>query len=65
MPLGAYAGIEGDTLSMVAIVTAADGSRAVRQEAQGRRSEAARIGESVAHLLLEHGADEILRASRS
>ena len=61
MPLGAYARIEGDNLSMAAVVIAADGSRAVRQEAQGRRTDAARIGESVARLLLEHGADEILR----
>jgi hydroxymethylbilane synthase len=65
MPLGAHARIDGDHLSIEAVVITADGSRVVRQRAEGRRAGAARIGESVARLLLEHGAEEILRSSRT
>ena len=65
MPLGAHARIKGDHLSIDAVVIAPEGSRVVRESAQGRRADAARIGESVARLLLEHGAEQILRGSRS
>ncbi len=65
MPLGAYARIEGDDLFVAAVVMGADGAAAVRQEARGRRTDAERIGKSVARFLLERGAEEILRASRT
>ena len=56
MPLGAYARIDGNDLSIDAVVIAPDGSRAVREYATGPRADAARIGRAVAQLLVESGA---------
>jgi hydroxymethylbilane synthase len=62
MPLGAYARIEGDSLTLTAVVIAPDGSRIIREEQRGRRAEAASIGQSVADALLKQGAAAILGA---
>jgi hydroxymethylbilane synthase len=62
MPLGAYARIEGADLVIDAIVVAPDGSRIVRADARGARADAATVGQSVAALLLERGAREVLGA---
>jgi hydroxymethylbilane synthase len=60
MPLGAHALIEGDQLTVSAVVIAPDASRVVRAHATGRRAEAARIGAEVADRLLSGGAADIL-----
>lgn len=60
MPIGAYAAIDGDRLRLTAIVIALDGTRSVRAEAEGPRSDAQAIGERAATQLLEDGAGEIL-----
>ena len=60
MPLGAYAQIAGDHLTVTAVVVAPDGRRAIRDHAQGHRKDAAAIGESLAQALLDHGAGDII-----
>jgi hydroxymethylbilane synthase len=66
-PVGALASpAEGETLSLVAVVVALDGSRAVRGHAHGPRAEAAGLGARLGAQLIADGADEILaEASRA
>ena len=60
-PIGALATPEdGDTLQLVAVVVALDGSRAVRAHARGPRERAAALGASVGAQLLADGAGDIL-----
>src|SRR5438874_6052095 len=60
-PIGALATPEdGDTLQLVAVVVALDGSRAVRGHARGPRERAAALGASVRAQLLADGAGDIL-----
>jgi hydroxymethylbilane synthase len=64
-PVGALATPgDGDTLDLVAVVVALDGSRAVRGQAQGRRADAAALGARVAEQLIADGAGEILAEAR-
>lgn len=62
MPIGAYATVDGDHLSVVAIVVSPDGARAERAHTSGRTSDPAAVGAAAADQLLEAGADEILDA---
>jgi hydroxymethylbilane synthase len=60
-PVGALATpAVGGTLELVAVVVALDGSRAVRGQGQGSRSEAAALGARVGEQLIADGADVIL-----
>jgi len=64
-PIGALASPEhGDALSLVAVVVAVDGSRAVRGHARGTRAEAAALGARLGAQLIADGADEILLEAR-
>ena len=60
MPIGAYASVEGATITVAAIVIALDGSREVRASAAGPADDPATIGIQVADALLARGADTIL-----
>jgi hydroxymethylbilane synthase len=60
MPIGAYARVEGRTISVAAVVIALDGSRDVRASAAGSADEPAAIGIQIADALLARGADTIL-----
>jgi len=60
MPIGAYASVEGATITVAAIVIALDGSREVRASAAGPADDPAAIGIQVADALLARGADTIL-----
>jgi hydroxymethylbilane synthase len=60
MPIGAYAAVDGGSLTLTAIVLSLDGTRAVRAESRGAVHEAARVGTAVAEDLLSRGAAEIL-----
>ena len=60
MPIGAYATIEGRSLSVAAIVVSPDGARAERADTSGDASDAATVGAAAAAQLLEQGADAIL-----
>jgi hydroxymethylbilane synthase len=60
VPLGAYARLEGDTLSLRAFVARADGSAVLR--AEGRGAVAEDLGRRVADDLLRRGARELMQA---
>jgi hydroxymethylbilane synthase len=69
MPLGAYAKVSGDTMSLVAIVTSIDGTRRAQARTQGRASDPAGLGAAAAERLIETGGaqilDEVRRAQAS
>jgi hydroxymethylbilane synthase len=60
VPVGAHAVVDGDALTIHAIVSSPDGKKLVKRDAAGLVSEAARVGERLGHELLEAGAGEIL-----
>jgi hydroxymethylbilane synthase len=60
MPIGAFATVEGETLTLAAIVIALDGSREVRASASGSIHEPGALGIRAADSLLARGADTIL-----
>jgi hydroxymethylbilane synthase len=60
MPIGAHAEVEGDTVSMSAIVLSLDGAQALRAESRGPANEAATVGATAADDLISQGADSIL-----
>ena len=62
VPIACYAELEGDQLYLRALVGEPDGSRMLRCEMRGVRTDAEKLGISVAENLLAQGADEILRA---
>jgi len=64
MPIGAYARIEGDRITVTGVVVAPDGSRSARAEVSGPAHEARDTGARAAAALLARGADAILDEAR-
>jgi hydroxymethylbilane synthase len=64
VPLGAWARTERDEFILEACVCSVDGSQYVRQRAAASPEQAAALGEHVARLLLESGAQSILEEVR-
>jgi hydroxymethylbilane synthase len=60
MPIGAYADVSGDALTLVGIVLSLDGAQVLRAESRGPMSEAIAVGNAVAEDLLAQGAAGIL-----
>jgi hydroxymethylbilane synthase len=60
MPIGAHAAIDGNSLTLTAIVLSLDGERAIRAESRAAARDAARAGMAVAEDLLSRGADAVL-----
>ncbi|WP_144633241.1 hydroxymethylbilane synthase [Bordetella genomosp. 13] len=60
VPLAAFARVQGEQLSLRALVASPDGTRIVRAEGQGAVARAADIGADVARQLLDDGAQDIL-----
>lgn len=60
VPLGAWARMERGELVMEAVVCSADGAQYVRQKASALPDQAAQLGERMAQLLIEGGAQSIL-----
>jgi hydroxymethylbilane synthase len=60
VPMGAYARVEQGELVMDACVCSIDGTHCVKQHAAASAEQAAQLGEHMAHLLLEAGAQPIL-----
>jgi len=60
MPIGAHAAVSGDTMELIAVVIAPDGSREARATVRGARAGAAALGRQVAERLLAEGAGDIL-----
>jgi hydroxymethylbilane synthase len=66
VPLGAWAQLRGRELQMEAGVFSADGRESVRREVSGSAAEPTALGRSLGQILIEAGADNILRlAGRS
>jgi hydroxymethylbilane synthase len=65
VPLGAWARTERGEFVLEACVCSVDGSQYVRQRATATPDQATALGERVARLLLESGAQSILEAVRS
>lgn len=61
-PLAGFATLDGDTLTLSALVGAADG-RAVRVSRSAPRSQASALGQSVADALVAEGGAELLAAA--
>ena len=60
MPLGAYADVSDDRVTLAAVVVSPDGARAARSVATGSSDQAETLGVKVAEQLLADGAGEIL-----
>jgi hydroxymethylbilane synthase len=65
MPIGAYALVSNNQLSLATIVVSTDGERAVRAEGTGSIADAKMIGSRTAIRLLAQGAAEILAEGES
>jgi hydroxymethylbilane synthase len=65
MPIGAYAVVSHDQLSLATIVVSTDGERVVRAEGTGSIADAEMIGSRTAVRLLAQGAAEILAEGES
>ena len=61
VPVGGFARVSGDTLSLEGFLGMPDGSRVVRERASGTVDEAAKIGADLGRRLLAAGGAEILR----
>jgi hydroxymethylbilane synthase len=61
VPLGAFARVAGDSLTLEGFIGTPDGSRFVRDTAAGSCADATAIGEALGHKLLAAGGREILR----
>ncbi|HET9915816.1 MAG TPA: hydroxymethylbilane synthase [Candidatus Binatia bacterium] len=63
VPIGARAHAAGGALEMAAIVASPDGATLCKAKLAGRTEDAESLGERLAELLLQQGADKILAAS--
>jgi hydroxymethylbilane synthase len=64
VPIGVLAQTSGSSLRLIGCVAALDGSKVIRKEFSGNASEAERIGERLAQIILDAGAEPILRDLR-
>ncbi len=64
-PVASFAESNGEKVSITALVALPDGSRHIRKSANGDAKHAARVGEHVAAMLVEHGARELLAAAEA
>ena len=62
VPIGSFATLDGDVLTLTGMVGKPDGSELLFASATASREKAADIGVEVAESLLEQGAGEILKA---
>ena len=65
VPIGGYATIEDETLTLDGIVASLDGKRIFRETRSGQAREPEQLGEYVAQALLDQGADSILSDARA
>ena len=65
VPLAAFAEIEGDTITLRALVASPDGTTLIRADGTDSLARAQALGERVAERLLNDGAREILAALQS
>lgn len=60
-PIGAYATIENDTLTINGFVSALDGGTFYRSTKQGHKEDAVSLGEALADDVIEQGAEKVLK----
>lgn len=60
VPIGAYAELKGEQLSIEGMVAKTDGTKLIREELSGELSDADLLGLELAEKLLEQGAEQIL-----
>lgn len=60
VPIGGYATLDGEILSLSGLVGSVDGTQIIEDSVQGHRSEAQALGAKLAEALLDRGAREIL-----
>lgn len=64
IPIGALGIVEGEQLTLKAVVAGLDGKELVRSSISGKAEDAAQLGETLAGQLIEMGADKILKTVR-
>ena len=64
-PVATFASIDGDDMTVTALVAMPDGSRVIRDSVSGKPADAEQLGESLARRLLDQGAGEVLRLLES
>ena len=62
-PVATYAVIDGDEMTVTALVALPDGSDSIRDSVSGAAKDAEQLGEQLAARLLEQGAAELLEAA--
>jgi hydroxymethylbilane synthase len=62
VPLGGFAELDGDTLTLRGFVAEIDGSRVIADSVSGARADAEALGQQLAQRLIERGAGAILAA---
>ena len=62
-PVATYAVVDGEALTVTALVAMPDGTEVIRDSVSGDASEAEALGEELANRLLESGAAELLEAA--
>ena len=62
-PVATFAQVQGDAMTITALVAMPDGSRAIREEISGAADAAEKLGEQLARRLLEQGAADLLEAA--
>jgi len=60
VPVGVYAAVDGDQLSVEAVIASLDGRQRFRDTRTGPRQEARALGRELANVLLDAGGIEIL-----
>ena len=65
VPLAAYATIDGDTMRLRALIATPDGKHVARADLQGPADAPEQLGASIAGMLQQQGAHEILASCRS
>ena len=60
-PVATFASIDGNSMSVTALVAMPDGSRVIRDGVNGKPEDAEQLGETLAGRLLDQGAGDVLR----
>ena len=60
VPIGAYGRMDGEELILDGVVASLDGKIILRDQVRGKASEAEALGQKLAQMLVQRGADQIL-----
>ena len=60
VPIGSFATIDNDRITLTGLVGATDGTKILRETRQGSVEQAEQLGKDVAEALIEQGADQLL-----